>query len=381
MKLTVLDISIIVLYLAATVVIGLVLKKRAEQSKKDYMLGGNRLPWYLLGLSNASGMFDISGTMWLVTLLFVYGLKSAWIPWLWPVFNQIFLMVFLSVWLRRSNVTTGAEWLNTRFSGRGANLSHGVIVVFAIILGLGYLAYGFIGIGKFVEIFVPWETVSAWVPFDIPSEYVAHFYGICITAFAVFYTLLGGMMSIVWADVIQYILMTISGILIGVIAMQAVAEHGVVTPAGWSTPLPEGRARGLALHESFGSIVAMVIEVSARDGRPHAERVVAAVDCGTVVHPDGVAQQLESAVMFGLAAALHGRVDIVGGVVQQKNLPDLPLLTLADTPAIETHVVASEHPPTGMGEPGLPPVAPALANGWFALTGQRLRKLPLGTPA
>lgn len=69
----------------------------------------------MLGLSNASGMFDISGTMWLVTLLFVYGLKSAWIPWLWPVFNQIFLMIFLSVWLRRSNVTTGAEWINTRF--------------------------------------------------------------------------------------------------------------------------------------------------------------------------------------------------------------------------------------------------------------------------
>lgn len=147
--------------------------------------------------------------------------------------------------------------------------------------------------------------------------------------------------------------------------------------AGWGTPLPTGRARGLALHESFGSIVAMVIEVSAREGRPHAERVVAAVDCGTVVHPDGVAQQIESAVLFGLAAALHGRVDIVGGVVQQKNLPDLPLLTLADTPVIETHLIASDRPPTGMGEPGLPPVAPALANGWFALTGQRLRRLPL----
>ena len=236
MKLTILDISIILSYLATTVVIGLLLKKRAEQSKKDYLLGGNNLPWYLLGLSNASGMFDISGTMWLVTLLFVYGLKSAWIPWLWPVFNQIFLMVFLSMWLRRSNVTTGAEWLRTRFSGRGAALSHGVIVVFAIILGLGYLAYGFIGIGKFVEIFVPWEMVSAWVPFEVPAEYVPHFYGICITAFAVFYTLLGGMMSIVWADVIQYALMTISGILIGVIAMQAVATHDVLFPAGWDSP-------------------------------------------------------------------------------------------------------------------------------------------------
>lgn len=115
MKLGLLDFLIIAVYLTSTVVIGLVLKKRAQQSKKSYMLGGNRLPWYLLGLSNASGMFDISGTVWLVTILFVYGVKSIWLPWLWPVFNQIFLMVFLSMWLRRSKVTTGAEWIGTRF--------------------------------------------------------------------------------------------------------------------------------------------------------------------------------------------------------------------------------------------------------------------------
>ncbi|KAA3622743.1 MAG: sodium:solute symporter, partial [Bacteroidetes bacterium] len=156
MKLSTIDILIIVTYLIATVLIGLLLKKRAEKNKKAYLLGGNTLPWYMLGLSNASGMFDISGTMWLVTLLFVYGLKSAWIPWLWPVFNQIFLMIFLSIWLRRSNVTTGAEWITTRFGHkRGASYSHSIVVVFAIIMGLGYLAYGFIGIGKFVEIFVP----------------------------------------------------------------------------------------------------------------------------------------------------------------------------------------------------------------------------------
>ncbi|MCB0688006.1 MAG: sodium:solute symporter, partial [Saprospiraceae bacterium] len=84
MRLSSLDLALIVLYLCSTVIIGLVLKKRAQRSKKDYLLGGNSMPWYMLGLSNASGMFDISGTMWLVTLLFVYGLKSAWIPWLWP---------------------------------------------------------------------------------------------------------------------------------------------------------------------------------------------------------------------------------------------------------------------------------------------------------
>jgi isoquinoline 1-oxidoreductase beta subunit len=147
--------------------------------------------------------------------------------------------------------------------------------------------------------------------------------------------------------------------------------------AGWGTPLPAGRARGVALHESFGSIVAQVLEVSLDAGKPRVHRVVAALDCGTVVHPGIVAQQMESGVMFGLAAALTGRIDIVDGAVQQQNLPDLPPLTLAQTPLIETHIVASTNPPTGMGEPGLPPVAPALGNALFALTGKRLRELPL----
>ena len=115
MKLSTLDISIIVAYLVAVIVMGLVLKKRASKDKEAYMLGGKTLPWYMLGLSNASDMFDISGTMWMVSLSFVYGMKSLWIPWLWPVFNQIFMMMYLSVWLRRSNVTTGAEWIGTRF--------------------------------------------------------------------------------------------------------------------------------------------------------------------------------------------------------------------------------------------------------------------------
>ncbi len=202
MKLALVDIVIIMLYLFGTAAIGLILRNRARKSKGEYMLGGNKLPWYMLGLSNASGMFDISGTMWLVTIGFVYGLKSIWIPWLWPVFNQIFLMVYLSAWLRRSGATTGAEWLRTRFGkGRDANLSHGVIVIFALIMCISMLAYGFIGVGKFIEIFIPWEFLSQYLPFSIPEQYVPHFYGIILTMFAMFYAILGGMVSIVWADV------------------------------------------------------------------------------------------------------------------------------------------------------------------------------------
>lgn len=262
MILSTLDISIILFYLLSTVLLGLYFKKRAEQSSKDYLLGGNKVPWYMLGLSNASGMFDISGTMWLVTLLFVYGLKSTWIPWLWPVFNQIFLMMFLSMWLRRSNVTTGAEWINTRFGiRRGASLSHTIVVVFAIIMGLGYLAYGFIGVGKFIEIFVPWEFLSAYVPFDVPLEYVPHFYGIIITCFAVFYTLLGGMLSIVWTDFIQYLLMAVSSIVIGIIAMNALSDHELLVPDGWMSPF-----FGMNLDLDWSGIIAEVNDKIESDG-------------------------------------------------------------------------------------------------------------------
>lgn len=231
------DILIILLYLVTIVVIGLVLRKRAQRSKDDYLLGGKSIPWYMLGLSNASGMFDISGTIWLVTLMFVYGIKSAWIPWLWPVFNQIFLMVYLSKWLRRSNATTGAEWIGTRFGfEKGAKLSHIVVVVFALIMCLGYLAYGFIGLGKFVEIFMPWEFVGNYIPFDISPEYVPHFYGVIFTCFAVFYSLLGGMSGIVWADVVQFAIMTVAALVIGYLGFQAIGENTLDVPEGWMTP-------------------------------------------------------------------------------------------------------------------------------------------------
>jgi isoquinoline 1-oxidoreductase subunit beta len=147
--------------------------------------------------------------------------------------------------------------------------------------------------------------------------------------------------------------------------------------AGWGQPLAAGRARGVALHESFGSIVAQVLEVSVQGQQPRVHRVVCAIDCGTVVNPGIVAQQMESGVIFGLTAALFGKIDIVAGQVQQTNFPTYPLLSLAQSPAIETHIMPSTNPPAGVGEPGTPPVAPALAAALFALTGKRLRELPL----
>jgi SSS family solute:Na+ symporter len=238
MKLQLLDILILVSYLIMMVLIGWYYRNKARQNKESYMMGGKKLPWYMLGLSDASDMFDISGTMWMVSLCFVYGLKSIWIPWLWPVFNQVFNMMFLAKWLRRSNADTGAEWLATRFGlrGTGVKASHNITVIFALIGCLGFLAYGFVGLGKFIEIFVPWNMVEAYVPFRVAPEYVAHFYGIIFTLFAMFYSILGGMHSIVLGDAIKYIIMTIGCIAIAVIAMTHLHGKNLTVPHDWANP-------------------------------------------------------------------------------------------------------------------------------------------------
>jgi isoquinoline 1-oxidoreductase beta subunit len=151
----------------------------------------------------------------------------------------------------------------------------------------------------------------------------------------------------------------------------------VARKAGWGSPLAAGHAHGLALHASFGSIVAMVLEVSLQDGQPRVHRVHCAVDCGTAINPGLIAQQMEGAVVFGLSAALFSRIDIRDGVVQQGNFHNYPVLTLAQAPDVLTWIVPSTRAPAGVGEPGVPPVAPALANALFVLTGKRLRSLPL----
>ncbi|MEM6630762.1 MAG: sodium:solute symporter family protein [Bacteroidota bacterium] len=229
MDLHLLDIIAILVYILLTIVIGFWISKKASKNIDNYFLGGKTIPWYMLGLSNASGMFDISGTMWMVYLLFIYGLKSVWIPWLWPVFNQIFLMMYLSIWLRRSNVMTGAEWIRFRFGeGQGATLSHLIVVVFALLNVIGFLGYGFIGIGKFAAIFLPWELSSN-------PQHNIYLYGIILTGITTLYVVKGGMFSVVYTEVLQFFIMTIACIAVGVIAMQQVSPEVLerFVPEGW----------------------------------------------------------------------------------------------------------------------------------------------------
>ncbi|HEY7395172.1 MAG TPA: sodium:solute symporter family protein [Gemmatimonadaceae bacterium] len=230
------DLVIIGAYIIATLILGFWIAKRASASLRTYFLGGNEIPWYLLGVSNASGMFDVSGTMWLVSLLFVYGLKSIWIPWLWPVFNQVFLFVYLSVWLRRSGVMTGAEWIRFRFGdGRGARLAHVSVVVFALFNVIGFLAYAFIGIGKFAAIFLPWQLSSN------PATNV-NLWGLVIVGLTTLYVVKGGMFSVVFTEVLQAALKTVACIWVAIIAMQRVSPEmlSAAVPGGWRSPWVEG---------------------------------------------------------------------------------------------------------------------------------------------
>jgi len=147
--------------------------------------------------------------------------------------------------------------------------------------------------------------------------------------------------------------------------------------AGWGKPLPKGVGRGIACVAVFGAWIAQVVEASIEGGRPRPQRIVCAADCGRAVNPEQIKAQMESAIVFALSAALYGRITFQGGKVEQGNFDDYPVLRMSEAPRIEVHLVASEEKPGGVGEPGTPPTAPALANALFQLTGKRMRALPL----
>jgi isoquinoline 1-oxidoreductase beta subunit len=148
--------------------------------------------------------------------------------------------------------------------------------------------------------------------------------------------------------------------------------------AGWGSPLPAGRARGVAVHKSFDTHVAEVAEVTMEGGKPRVHRVVCAVDCGVAINPDIIRMQMESGIAYALSAALYGAITLKDGRVEQGNFDTYRVLRIGEMPHVEVHIVPSDAAPTGVGEPGVPPLAPAVANAMFQLTGDRVRKLPLG---
>lgn len=229
MQLSAIDLSIIFGYIVLTVALGMWVSKLASKSLRSYFLAGNKLPWWVLGLSNASGMFDVAGTMWMVGLMVVYGVKSLFIPWVWPVFNQIFLMMFLAVWLRRSAKLTGAEWINFRFGeDGGAKASHFVNVAFALIAVVGMIAYGFLGIGKLAAEFIPYQ-------FSADPLLNDKIYGVIIVALTTLYSVKGGMYAVVVTEILQFFVKFFVCIGVAILAMQLVTPEMLkaVVPDGW----------------------------------------------------------------------------------------------------------------------------------------------------
>ncbi|MFS4456057.1 sodium:solute symporter family protein [Maribacter sp. 2304DJ31-5] len=228
------DVFIILVYILLTLTVGIWVSKKASKGLKSYFLGGNNIKWYYLGLSNGSGMFDVSGTAWMVGLLFLYGAKSFMFMWLWPIWNQIFVMMFLAVWIRRSNIMTGSEWILTRFGDdRAGRASHSIVAVFAIVAAVGFIAYFFEGIGKFMTVILPWDLaleIGNTVLLDSEQSYA-----LIIIFLTTVYTIKGGMFSVVATEVLQYAIMVVAGLLVAGYAFFTISdvELNAVVSAEW----------------------------------------------------------------------------------------------------------------------------------------------------
>jgi Na+/proline symporter len=218
-----LDLTIIAVYLLLMTLVGWWVSKKASRSAESYFLAGRSLPWWIIGVAHGSSGIDITGTMWFVMMLYIYGVKATWLLWVWPLFNVVFRMMYLGTWVRRSNAMTGAEWMRTRFgSSRGAELAYISVVVYALVSLIGFLSYAFRGVSEFTGPFFPWHY---------PDEV----YGTAVLVVTGLYCVVGGMYSVVMNDLIQFGLILVAGIAVAVIAMVLVAPEQITAavPVGW----------------------------------------------------------------------------------------------------------------------------------------------------
>lgn len=233
MQLHLLDIVIIGMYIFLSVFIGFWISRRSSKGMKDYFIGDNKMKWYWLGLSNSSGMFDVNAVSWRVALLIMYGVQSVWIPWVWPVWNQVFVMIFLSAWLRRSGAMTGAEWMRIRFGDTtGGKLSHIIVVIFAVTEVIISIGVFFTGIGGLAAELLPDISLHSGTGILISS---ASMYAIIICLLTTLYSVKGGIYSVVATEVMQFIIMTICCFIVLYLGMSMVDNATVqkFIPEGW----------------------------------------------------------------------------------------------------------------------------------------------------
>ena len=230
------DVIIIAVYLLLTIGIGVYVAKKASKGLDSYFLGGKSIKWYYLGLSNGSGMFDVSGTAWMVGILFLYGVKSFMFMWMWPIFNQVFVMMFLAVWIRRSNVMTGSEWILSRFGDdKAGRASHLIVAIFAVVASVGFIAYFFEGAGKFMTVILPWDVSLILGDFTLLNA--EQVYALILILLTTIYTIKGGMFSVVSTEVLQFGIMVLAGILVAGYTFFSFtdAEITALIPEEWTT--------------------------------------------------------------------------------------------------------------------------------------------------
>ena len=230
------DVIIIAVYLLLTIGVGVYVAKKASKGLDSYFLGGKSIKWYYLGLSNGSGMFDVSGTAWMVGILFLYGVKSFMFMWMWPIFNQVFVMMFLAVWIRRSNVMTGSEWILSRFGDdKAGRASHLIVAIFAVVASVGFIAYFFEGAGKFMTVILPWDV--SLILGDVTLLNAEQVYALILILLTTIYTIKGGMFSVVSTEVLQFGIMVLAGILVAGYTFFSFtdAEITALIPEEWTT--------------------------------------------------------------------------------------------------------------------------------------------------
>ncbi|MGB8952852.1 MAG: hypothetical protein WCC06_09350 [Candidatus Aminicenantales bacterium] len=244
----IIDFGFITLYLAVVLGLGFWYQKKASRDLESYFLGGKRLHWLALAMSGSVSNFDITGTMWIVSMLFILGMKSMWIHWMWGFLMGAFFLAYMGKWVRRSNVMTGAEWMVTRFGDdRGGRTARTAYALMAVLTQASFIGYAFQGIGKFVSVYL-----------HLPSTFCA----LLIIGITTIYVILGGLYSVVVTDVLQTVILTMASIVIAVLSYRLVNPEilGRLLPDGWFSLVPSWRLENLAgtenaPYELFGALV------------------------------------------------------------------------------------------------------------------------------
>ncbi len=256
------DYCVIAAYLVIVTGLGLYLRKLASRNLESYFLGGKKIPWWALAASGAVSNFDITGTMWMVTVLYTLGMKSWWHHWMWGVMLPAFGLAYVAKWVRRSNVITGAEWMFTRFGdGEGGKTARMAYALLAVVTCVSFIGYAFQGIGKFADVYVDTDWLVELVPMaeTLLTTYKPQTMAIGVLALTTLYVVLGGLLGVIVTDIIQTVILSFACLLIGWVAFTEISPEMVRNSVsdGWESlrpvwRIPEFRGTDDGTLEMFG---------------------------------------------------------------------------------------------------------------------------------